>query len=358
MNCQEYFLGGSSPSGFRTHFGETIADTAYRTYIIKGGPGTGKSSLMKRLAEAFPDGDKELYHCSSDPDSLDAVLFKERKVILVDGTAPHTFDPQYPGAVQQILDLGACWDASALRKNKEEIISVTEEYLRRHASCRRFITALAAVVDDTRHIGRLALNGEKLDGFTARLSAKTLPKKSRVGGGNGGDAGKISYKQMSALTPYGYMTYLPKDCTVYLLNDEFYFGSDAFLRRFADIAAAKGYDAEVSVCCLHSAESFEHLVIPELKLAFMTANPINELAVEEKQPINFRRFYDKNAVREKKNRLRFNASAAEELRDEAVKSLVLARAEHDRLEEFYIAAVDFDSVNRIYYSMVSCIKSL
>jgi len=352
LNCQEYFLGGSSPSGFRTHFGEIIADTSHRTYIIKGGPGTGKSSLMKRLAEAFPDEDKELYHCSSDPDSLDAVLFKERKVIFVDGTAPHTFDPEYPGAVQQILDLGVCWDASALRKNKEEIIAATGKYLRCHASCRRFLTALASVVDDTRQIGRLALNSEKLDGFTARLSAKVLPKKSRA------EEGKISYRQLSAITPYGYMTYLPRDRAVYLLNDELYCGSDVFLRSFADIAVSRGYDAEVSVCCLHSSESFEHLVIPELKLAFMTANPINELSVEEKQPINFRRFYDKNGVREKKNRLRFNSSAAEDLRDEAVKSLVLARAEHDRLEEYYTAAVDFDSVNRIYYNMVSQIKSI
>lgn len=352
MNCPEYFLGGSSPDGFRTRFGELIADTDCYTYIIKGGPGTGKSSLMKRLAEAFPEEEKELYHCSSDPDSLDAVFFKRRRVILVDGTAPHTFDPQYPGAVQQILDLGACWDASALRKNKDEIISATAAYLRHHASCRRFLTALSAVLGDTANIGRLALNEDKLDGFVSRLCAKVLPKK------RGAEEGKTVFKQLSAITPGGYATFIPSDCTVYLLNDSFYAGSDVFLRRFADIAVSRGYDVCVSVCALHGCEAFEHLLIPELDLAFMTANPLNELEPPEKQPVNFRRFYDKSVLREKKARIHFNEKAVSDLRGEAVQSLINAKTEHDRLEEFYIDAVDFDSVNRIYYSMVSRIKSL
>lgn len=351
MNCLKCFLGGSSPKGFRTHFGELIADTGYFTYIIKGGPGTGKSTLMKRLAEAFPDEEKELYQCSSDPDSLDAVVFKERKVIFVDGTAPHVFDPEYPGAVQQILDLGACWDASFLKKNKEEIISVTAEYLRHHASCRRFITALAAVADDTCQTGRLALNEKKLDGFTERLAAKLLPRKKGAG------EGKTEFRQLSALTPKGYLTNIPEDYAVYLLCDSCFAGSDIFLRRFADIASSRGYGVSISVCTLHGTESFEHILIPELKIAFMTANPINLLSPETKQPINFRRFYDKSALLSKKARLKFNEAALKNLREEAVKSLVNAKAEHDRLEEFYIEAVDFDSVKRIQYDMISKIKS-
>lgn len=352
MNCLKCFLGGSSPKGFRTHFGETIADTSYYTYIIKGGPGTGKSTLMKRLSEAFPDEEKELYQCSSDPDSLDAVVFKERRVIFVDGTAPHVFDPEYPGAVQQILDLGACWDASFLKKNKEEIISVTSEYLRHHASCRRFITALAAVADDTCQTGRAALNEEKLDGFTERLAAKLLPRKKGAG------EGRTEFRQLSALTPKGYLTNVPEDYAAYLLCDSYFAGADIFLRRFADIAVNRGYSVSVSVCTLHSTESFEHLLIPELKIAFLTANPINALSTEVKQPINFRRFYNKSALLAKKARLKFNEAALKNLRDEAVKSLVSAKAEHDRLEEFYIEAVDFDSVKRIEYDMISRIKSM
>lgn len=350
MNCLTCFLGGASPSGFRTHFGEYIADPAFHTYIIKGGPGTGKSSLMKRLAEAFPDEKKEIYHCSSDPDSLDAVIFLEHKTIFVDGTAPHCFDPEYPGAVQQILDLGAYWDESSLRKAKEGIISATADYLQYHARCRRYITALAAVSGDTAQIGETALDSEKLEGFIGRFSKKVLPKKQA-------DAeGKLSFRQLSALTPKGYMTNVPEGYTAYLLNDRFYAGSEKFLREFTDIAIKKGYDVSVSLCTLHNEDAFEHILVPELKIAIFSANPINSLVISAKQPINFKRFYDKNIVTAKKSRIKFNESAAKNLLTEAVSSLVNAKAEHDGLEAYYIDAVDFDSINRLCYSLISKIS--
>lgn len=351
MNDLTCFLGGSSPTGFRTRFDKIIADTDFHTYIIKGGPGTGKSSLMKRLAEAFPDEKKEIYYCSSDPDSLDAVIFLEHKVIFVDGTPPHCFEPEFPGAVQQILDLGAYWDTRRLKRSKEQIVSASADYLQYHARCRRYITALSAVMSDTEQIGRAALSEEKLAGFINRLAKKLLPKK------NSPDEGKMEFRQLSAVGPKGYLTHVPADYTVYLLNDRFYAGSEKFLRTFADIARQKGFDVSVSVCTLHGEEFFEHMLIPELKTAFFTANPTNGLVIAAKQPINFKRFYDKNIIAEKKVRIKFNEAAAKNLLDEAVSSLVSAKSSHDILESFYTAAVDFDSLNRLCYSLISDIKA-
>lgn len=352
MNCLTCFLGGSSPTGFRTHFGDMIADTDHHTYIIKGGPGTGKSSLMKRLAEAFPDDSKEIYHCSSDPDSLDAVVFTDRKVIFVDGTSPHVFEAEYPGAVQQLLDLGAYWDIGRLKNSKNEIIAANSAYLQHHARCRRYITALSAVIGDTFQIGASAVNKEKLDGFIDRTAKKLLPKRSDNA------AGKIEFRQLSALTPQGYLTNIPYDYTIYLLNDSLYAGSEIFLRKFSEIAASKGYRVSVSVCTLYGNESFEHILIPELKTAFFTADPLNDLTVAAKQPVNFKRFYNKSIISGKKTRLKFNASAVKDLRDEAVLSLKNAKAEHDALEQLYIPAVDFDGVNRLCYDLISQIKSI
>ena len=43
---EKYFLGAMTQNGFSTEFGKIMADKDYFTFILKGGAGTGKSSLM------------------------------------------------------------------------------------------------------------------------------------------------------------------------------------------------------------------------------------------------------------------------------------------------------------------------
>ncbi len=351
LNMHRYFLGGASPNGFVTKFGDQIDDTEYCTYIIKGGPGTGKSTLMKKIAETFPDEDKDIYYCSADPGSLDAVVLKNYKVTFVDGTAPHVFDPEYPGAVQKILNLGEYWDLSRLINNKDSIIEIQNEYAQYHLRCRRFIAALASVTSDTIHITSSLLNKEKLNNFIERLSKKIIPKNEKK------DEGKIIFKQLSALTPKGYMTFVPKDCDVFLINDPYFSGTDLFLREFTDILNESGYDVIVSKCTVQNGNMFEHIYIPELNTAFISSNTINEVTVQSEKVINFMRFYNKEALKEKKARIKFNKKAVSDLLAGAVECLVNAKATHDLLEEYYIGATDFDGINRLVYKLISEIKS-
>lgn len=88
----QYFLGANSPSGFYSLYHELSDPAKFRSvYILKGGPGCGKSTLMRRvgrhgLAAGFRT---EEVLCSGDPGSLDAVIFPELGTAVVDGTAPH-----------------------------------------------------------------------------------------------------------------------------------------------------------------------------------------------------------------------------------------------------------------------------
>lgn len=87
-----FFLGANSPQGFVSRFDQLdCGDPQWHTFIIKGGPGCGKSSFMRRIAELFAPHcpSMQLIACSSDPDSLDAVILPEWKVSIADGTAPH-----------------------------------------------------------------------------------------------------------------------------------------------------------------------------------------------------------------------------------------------------------------------------
>lgn len=90
-NDVHYFLGASTPQGFVSRFDQLCDPKAgWRCFVIKGGPGSGKSSLMKKLAQHMQAlGHPPQYiHCSSDVDSLDALIFNELKVSIADGTSP------------------------------------------------------------------------------------------------------------------------------------------------------------------------------------------------------------------------------------------------------------------------------
>ena len=80
-NNPKYFLAANSCRGFVSEF-ESNCDQNFSTYIIKGGPGTGKSSFMKRVAEKSNET-AILCPCSSDPESLDAVIFEKSKRFVV-----------------------------------------------------------------------------------------------------------------------------------------------------------------------------------------------------------------------------------------------------------------------------------
>jgi len=88
----QFFLGANAASGFVSHFEELYdPEGGWKCYIIKGGPGTGKSSMMRRIVERTPGLEHEMIHCSSDPESLDGVIFPEKKICIADGTAPHVW---------------------------------------------------------------------------------------------------------------------------------------------------------------------------------------------------------------------------------------------------------------------------
>ena len=93
----QYFLGGNTPTGFYSLYHQ-LSDPArmQALYIIKGGPGSGKSTLMRRVERhAQAAGlETEQVLCSGDPDSLDAVILPQLRAALVDGTAPQGVVPE------------------------------------------------------------------------------------------------------------------------------------------------------------------------------------------------------------------------------------------------------------------------
>lgn len=344
-----YFLGGITADGFRTDFNETIYSEDKFTYILKGGPGTGKSTIMKKIAETFSESDNiDLYYCSSDEKSLDAVVLNKKGVIIADGTSPHVFDPVYPGIKQTIIHLGDFWNTEILKKNEKEIILATKENSEWHKRCRRYITALSSINSDIYSIGLSALNKNKISGFIERFIKKNIPDKKS-------GSGKISFRKHSVMTENGYISQEILYKNKFFLCDGLFAGSDFMLRKLEKHISERGYDIIISKCELCNNALYEHMSIPELDMIFISSTPLNEIEPDATK-INFSRFYSHNKVSEKKERLAFSKKALSNMSDEAAKCMKKAKEIHDKLENFYISAVDFDKINKLTDKLVKEIK--
>lgn len=101
-----YFLGSNTAYGF---FGDFSHLTRGKTVILKGGAGTGKSTLMKKVNGIALDAGfmTETYRCSSDVSSFDAVFVPSKNFAVIDGTSPHVTEAEIPlvsGFVFNLLD--------------------------------------------------------------------------------------------------------------------------------------------------------------------------------------------------------------------------------------------------------------
>lgn len=351
--AESYFLGGISASGFTTDFDKEISSDGRYTFILKGGAGTGKSSLMKRLySQISKSADAVKYYCSSDPDSLDAVVCKTTNTAIVDGTSPHTFDPVYPGAFQEVINLGEFWDSDMLKRNAIKIKAVTDSHKQLMNRAKRYIVAASSLCYDTYKLVSDCILESKLDAYVSRLTSKLLPKRS----GNG----SVKFAQLSAVTPHGYktMTDTINDYkNIFVVNDDYYFGSDKLLKLISAVAEERGYTVLVGKYLVINELVYEHILIPEISTAFVTSNPMNKLYFEKAVKINMLRFYSHESLSEKKLRLKLNKNACTELVDETVQTLAEAKSIHDELEKLYIPAMDFKRIESVAERIIEKMKA-
>ncbi|MCM3740254.1 hypothetical protein M3210_08225 [Oceanobacillus luteolus] len=122
-------FGTNTVDGIVNEVPNLIADLDY-IYHIKGRAGTGKSTFMKKVANACVDHglDVEIYHCSFDPNSIDMVLMPELRICLFDSTDPHEFEPA-DKTREEIIDLyEEAVTPGTDEKYAKEIAELNQEY--------------------------------------------------------------------------------------------------------------------------------------------------------------------------------------------------------------------------------------
>ncbi len=335
-NTKKYFLAANSCRGFASEF-LSNCNEEYKTYIIKGGPGTGKSSFMKKVAAfAQKSGETVIFcPCSSDPDSLDGIICENKKIVIIDGTAPHTVDPTYPAVCQEILNFGEFWDSDKL-KDKNEIIEITNRNKALHKTAARYITAAGEMLYDNFKTASICFNHKKCKTFAEKLCKSIFAKTDRTP--------KETVRFLGGITPKGFISY-PKTITQnkIIISDEHFAVSSYILNIIHENALKCGYDI-ITLKNPFFPELIDHIIIPELSLAVVTENRFINFESNQRR-IHARRFYDNRLLHQSKNRIKFNKRLSEELLDSAYFTLSEAKKVHDELEKHYINAMNFEKLN-------------
>lgn len=178
----ELFAALNGGDGFKSFYDDIFgAPNIKRRYLIKGGPGTGKSTFMKNIADGAESRgfSVERYRCSSDPSSLDGIIIN-RELAIIDSTSPHSEEPSLLGARDFILDFGAFLSSEGLEAQRSTLEALAEKKKNAFSRAYRLLSiaescdfearALAEPYIDEKRVKRLAKR--LFEGFCCRGGAE------------------------------------------------------------------------------------------------------------------------------------------------------------------------------------------
>ncbi len=336
-----YFAGANTPEGFVSDYSEFFSeDTFTKVYIIKGGSGTGKSTMIGRCAEkAAKYGASCTYIlCSSDPESLDGVLLRRDNIhiALIDGTAPHTVDPVYAGSCGEIVNSGDYWDTTALENARAEIVNAAQQKSECFSRAYRYLSGASSVISASkRFCGNLILE-EKLEKCVGRLVSSIK---------DSGETGKIINRRTLAVSMNGAVrvtTFFNSAQTVIAVK-ECAATASVFFDILEKALLSKGLTVVRSISPLGG---IAELYLPSQDIAFVPYEEDADRQLTYTKVVNMQRFVNKDVLSANRQKRRFGEKCFSSLMEGALDSLAEAKKHHFRLEDIYKATMDFSGLDQ------------
>lgn len=345
---KKVFPGSNSAYGFYSFYDQIIEDDTTRIFVIKGGPGVGKSTFIRNIGEALLSKglDVEYHYCSSDKNSLDGAVFPQIGVACIDGTAPHIVDPKNPGAVDEIVYLGEYWNEERMRLRKDDILWANREggrLFRRVYSFLRAAKLFLGEIESYYHENNI-LQQSGLDKLALQLTneifkgrTKDRPQKKRE-----------RHLFATAITPDGPVSYIGTLFNGvkkrYIVSGDDGTGKNELISRLKDAAIMHGYFVEAYHCALDPLK-IDHIIIPSLGVAVLN-NVSPHIFSVEKEDVEictekYVRALDPGLLKEREVSRRMYEKSF----NIALEYLKKAKNVHDQLENYYIPNMYFQEIN-------------
>lgn len=346
---KKVFPGTNTPEGFFSFYNQIIEPDANMVIIIKGGPGIGKSTLIKRIGTALLDlgYDIEYACCSSDTSSYDGVIVEKLGLALFDGTPPHILEPRFPGVVEHIVNLGDYLNKKKLHLVREKIVETLQEVSALFERAFRYLKEARIIHDDWEACHSQALDFGFLNCMAEELSYDIFHD-TRVSS----NPGKPRHLFAGAITPAGPVHHLETivgaSSRRYILRGEPGTGKSTIVRKLAEHALNHGFAVELYHCPLDPSK-VEHMVIPELSVALVSSCWPHEFGrmKDIDRVIESGRAVNTEALSKYESVITGSRQRFHQAFTRAVEALHMAKEQYDKVQAIYSESMDFPAVERL-----------
>jgi len=260
-----YYASANTARGFVSFFEDNVTEVD-RFYILKGGSGEFKSTLMKRLGiNWYLKGyDIEYIHCASDEIEVEAMIIPALKLAVVDGEVGYIANTRACGAAGEIISLESP-AASRDSQADESIISqsrgkIQEYYKKAYEQLQKAL----GIHDEWEKIYLSGIDFSKLDVIADNAIKKFLSDMNLK------KEGIIKNRFFGGLTYKGSIDFvadLTRDLGKrYFIKGRPGSGKSTLLGKIADAAHEKGFDVEIYRCVLDP-RSIDMVIVRELDFA-------------------------------------------------------------------------------------------
>ncbi len=332
-------MGANSKDGFYSLYDGFCRGKGDYLTVIKGGPGTGKSGFMRKIAQSAEARglDTEVIPCSGDPHSLDGLYIPALKRGWVDGTAPHVADPVRFGVNGDYVNLGEFFTEIQDEEERAETDTLYSAYKQEYSAAYSYLASAAAL---RRGYIPALFTGEVREQIEWRI--RNILRRCHVRGDK--DTPRRWERFLHAISCEGEIWLngeIEKLCSVIYAFDNGLDGADTALKIAA--AAAEECGAEAILCRspLDPAR-LDALILPEAGVGFASS----EYTLPSARHIRLDAAIDPVKLQGHKSELREGRQTEARLKMLAIEHLKQAKALHDELEEHCKAHMDFAALTK------------
>ncbi|MBE6645570.1 MAG: hypothetical protein E7612_09400 [Ruminococcaceae bacterium] len=341
-----YFAAANGYDGFRNYFNKVFIPQDFeRIYVLKGGPGTGKSSLMKKICTTFQNKNYkcEAIFCSSDPSSLDGIILQNnnKKIGILDGTAPHETDAKIPGAIDEIINLGDYWNDKTLKSKKKSILKLNENKSYRYSQAYNYLRIAGCFADNIRRTVESAYKiseAKIINDILFDIKQKNEGRNEQIKLNS--SFSKNGYTRLNTKENY------PKEISVSGVFGSEYIFTDNLLNEVKKL------------CCEYtrfpspfSDRLTEAIYLPE-------SDTLITVGGDYENTVDTSAFLDCGIINYNKEHLSYYAKQREDALSHAKHEFLLASNAHFELEEIYTPCMNFEGISKLTNSLIIEIEEI